>query len=219
MHTVKCKVGKRERQMVMGVDGCDPDSSTDSESDVEMNATEGGEKKDTNEDEKLNERPYIHQRRGDETDTESSTGYESDSSTDSSNADKEESMTRKAKRSKYEDESEKQREEWVRLRLYMEASKMDKSGRKENWTVMYAELEKVRQKRDNLKAEVINALEKKIKMLKDSRTITEGRLQRRIDALERMDEKRRKRELKGKENLQIKVIGKEREIKKPTEEK
>ena len=55
-------------------------------------------------------------------------------------------------------------------------------------------------------------------MLEDSRTITEGRLQRRIDVLERMDEKRRKRELKGKENLQIKVIGKERQIKKPTRE-
>ena len=127
-------------------------------------------------------------------------------------------MTWKAKKLKYEDESEIQHEKWFRFKLYMEAEKVDKSGRKENWTGMYAELEKVRKKRDNLRAEMISILEKKIKMLEDSRKITEGRLQRRIDNLERMNEKRRKRELKGKENLQIKVIGKERQIKKPTRE-
>ena len=201
------------------MEGCDPDSSTDSESDVETNGSEGGDEKDKKEDEKLNERPYIHQRREEETDTESSTGYDSDSSTEISSADEEESMTGKAKKLIYEDESEIQHEKWFRFKLYMEAEKVDKSGRKENWTGMYAELEKVRQKRDNLRAEMISILEKKIKMLEDSRKITEGRLQRRIDNLERMNEKRRKRELKGKENLQIEVIGKERQIKKPTMEK
>ena len=144
--------------MVMGVDGCDPDSSTDSEGDVETNGSEGGDEKDKKEDEKLNERPYIHQRREEETDTESSTGYDSNSSTETSSADEEESMTGKAKKLIYEDESEIQHEEWFRLRLYMEAEKINKSERKENWTGMYAELEKVRQKRDNLRAEVISVL-------------------------------------------------------------
>ena len=44
----------------------------------------------------------------------------------------------------------------------MEAEKVNKSGRKENWTGMYVELEKVRQKRDNLKAEVISVFKKNI---------------------------------------------------------
>ena len=83
------------------MEGCDPDSSTDSGSDVETNGTEERDKKDKKKDEKLNERPYIHQRRvQEETDTESSTGYDSDSSTEISSADEEESRSWNAKKIK-----------------------------------------------------------------------------------------------------------------------
>ena len=52
-------------------------------------------------------------------------------------------------------------------------------------------------------------------MLENTRSIIIGKLQWKINSLEKMDEKRRKRELRGKRDLQIRVKGKGREIKDP----
>ena len=153
---------------------------------------------------------------GNDGESESSSGNSSDSTMETSSSEGEEGTESwRSKELKDDDEMEQRKEEWFRLRLNMEVKEVEKRGMNARWTGMYTALEEIRDRRDYLKSERISILEEKIKMLKNTRSERIEKLQRKINSSEKMDEKRRKRELKGKRNLQIKVKGKGRQIKDP----